>query len=42
MEAPSGILAFTTSNYDAMTQFFRALGFTMHAACGDQLVPLFC
>ncbi len=41
MDAPSGILAFTTSNYDAMTQFFRALGFEVRETPGDQLVPLF-
>jgi hypothetical protein len=38
---PTGIFAFSTSNYDAMKKFFSDLGFNVREDPGDQLVPLF-
>ena len=40
-QATSGIIAFSTAHYDAMTAFFRAIGFDIREDPNDQLVPLF-
>ena len=41
MNDVAGIFAFPTSNYDAMTGFFRDLRFDVREDARDQLVPLF-
>jgi len=37
----AGIIAFATSNFDAMRRFFHDLGMEIGESCGDPLMPLF-